>query len=640
MSALGRGITLRHLVFTGATVEPASLTFERGLNVVYGASNTGKSSAAKALAFMLGGKRWIRASAENEGYQEGWLGLTLPDGRDVTLYRSVEGGAFRLYEGLVTSKPDAKGETLKGKHDHAGNNNVSMFLLGAIGLGVKWVVRNGNGEKHTLSFRQLAPYVIVEEGAIIEERSPILSGQHIERTVERNVFKVLMTGRDDEKVVTVPDDKEVRTLDRGRVQTFEELIEQADTELGDAGIDRAAIERQADAISAALALRTESLRSRQVELDAAVTLRREKLDAVGNSNATLQELRVTVRRYDELDAVYRSDLERLKSLEENSFLLKTIRGRECPTCGAPAHDQTHGPGVAEIERFHRAATAEMGKITRERTELRVVRAGLDAEAAGRAAIVKMLLLDIKELDETIARLRIEEASARQGHDEFLSGSERIRDLRDLLTRRDHYLARKAQLEARSANRPEKVELAIGIDGPSAFAFAKVVEAVLAEWGFPDTPQVSWDDAQQDIRLDGKERAANGKGVRAVLHSAFKVAVMIYCHDRKLPHPGFIVLDTPLLTYREPIDEPKHGELEEDEAALKSTNLNERFYRHLAGIASIGQVIVLENTDPPPGLSDIASVTTFTKRNGPDQRYGFFPVAKGPQLSGGPTPAIQ
>jgi hypothetical protein len=131
---------------------------------------------------------------------------------------------------------------------------------------------------------------------------------------------------------------------------------------------------------------------------------------------------------------------------------------------------------------------------------------------------------------------------------------------------------------------------------------------------------------QDILLDGKERAANGKGVRAILHAAFKVAIMIHCHRRKLPHPGFVLLDTPLLTYREPMDVPRYGELEVDEAALKATSLDQRFYRHLARLAPIGQVIVLENSDPPEDIGDYATVTTFAKRSGPGQRYGFFPVA--------------
>ena len=73
----------------------------------------------------------------------------------------------------------------------------------------------------------------------------------------------------------------------------------------------------------------------------------------------------------------------------------------------------------------------------------------------------------------------------------------------------------------------------------------------------------FEDSTQDIRVDGEDRKDNGKGVRAVMHAAFKVALLIYCQRNDLPHPDFLVLDTPLLTYRDPITS-RHGRLTPDE----------------------------------------------------------------------------
>ncbi len=41
-------LTLRHLAFTGPEAVGAGLAFDDGLNIVYGASNTGKSFAVEA----------------------------------------------------------------------------------------------------------------------------------------------------------------------------------------------------------------------------------------------------------------------------------------------------------------------------------------------------------------------------------------------------------------------------------------------------------------------------------------------------------------------------------------------------------------------------------------------------------------
>ncbi len=47
-------LMLRHLVYTGPGVSAATLRFGPGLNLLLGASNTGKSFAVKTIDFMLG----------------------------------------------------------------------------------------------------------------------------------------------------------------------------------------------------------------------------------------------------------------------------------------------------------------------------------------------------------------------------------------------------------------------------------------------------------------------------------------------------------------------------------------------------------------------------------------------------------
>lgn len=96
----------------------------------------------------------------------------------------------------------------------------------------------------------------------------------------------------------------------------------------------------------------------------------------------------------------------------------------------------------------------------------------------------------------------------------------------------------------------------------------------------------------------------------------------YCRDNGLPHPGFLVLDTPLLSYREPLTS-RHGGLSEDDDQMKTAPVAVSFYEHLLGISSFAQVIILENADPPTDLSDRAKVEVFTGVRGA-KRYGLFP----------------
>ncbi len=162
---------------------------------------------------------------------------------------------------------------------------------------------------------------------------------------------------------------------------------------------------------------------------------------------------------------------------------------------------------------------------------------------------------------------------------------------------------------------------VGPDSTTLFDFGETVKAVLTAWKFPNAEKVQFDGATNDITIGGKPRYANGKGVRAVLHAAFNVAVFMHCIENKLPHPGFLVLDTPLLTYREPLTS-KHGELSQDELALKTSSLAENFYKHLASLGEQLQIIVIENSDPPEIIRPLARIEVFTGQSG-EGRFGLL-----------------
>jgi len=146
-------------------------------------------------------------------------------------------------------------------------------------------------------------------------------------------------------------------------------------------------------------------------------------------------------------------------------------------------------------------------------------------------------------------------------------------------------------------------------------FSQAVELLLRQWQFPDLGRVTFSEDDQDVVISGRRRSSHGKGVRAITRASFNIGLMDYCRGRHTPHPGFVVLDSPLVVYREP-DVNEEG---------FSPHVKDAFYNDLARRES-GQVIVLENDDPPAGIYDNANVIRFT---GSDQgRRGFIPVRAG------------
>jgi hypothetical protein len=174
-------LTLVQLAYTGKDKALAVLGFESGLNVLYGASNTGKTFTAKSADFMLGGKGPLPDIKERVGYDTVWMSLHLPQFGEATLMRALAGGAFALYPGHVTSahSDDAGVRKLSAKNDATNMDNLSQFLLNELGLMGREIVKDVNGNKRPLSFRDLTRFCLVDEASIQNETSPVESGQVI-----------------------------------------------------------------------------------------------------------------------------------------------------------------------------------------------------------------------------------------------------------------------------------------------------------------------------------------------------------------------------------------------------------------------------------------------------------------------------
>jgi hypothetical protein len=108
----------------------------------------------------------------------------------------------------------------------------------------------------------------------------------------------------------------------------------------------------------------------------------------------------------------------------------------------------------------------------------------------------------------------------------------------------------------------------------------------------------------------------------VLHAAFAVDLLRYGINEKKPHPGFVLLNSPLTTYKQRRDRPATGK---DEPADKS--IEEAFWSSLKTLSGNNQIIVFDNKEPPANVMADFNYNFFA---GPDpdatptDRRGFIP----------------
>lgn len=616
------GLTIKHLAFTGPQVELAQLNFEAGLNLLYGASNTGKSFTLKAIDFMLGGAKDLPEFQERDGYDKLWLGFSLEGVGDFTLSRSIKGGSYELHKGLTKSaNPNEKIQTLAPTQQTKKVKSLSQYLLEQLGFAGKRLARNADGVTEDISFRDIAAISLVDEISIQSERSPIESGQHSSRTIERSVFRLLLTGLDDCSITPVVDKKTFNTSKAVRIEIIEEMLRAVEAKLSDYP-DIESLPSQNERLTTAL----EKIQS---EFDAVQSSIRNLVDEkqslstkIPRVGQRIDEIQVHLERFAQLGEVYRSDIERLSALEEAGFLLSLDNEKDCALCGAPAEAQKHIQDIKNIGQVRQAALAEIAKIESQRKDLKETIADLQQEAKRLESDYPLLRQRLDEVEREIIHLAPRATENKQTIREVLLARDHTKNGLALLEQRNGLMSKLSEFN--SLKKPSKDEKPnLKTPDSAAHELCKIVSKVLEAWEFPGDRLVSFDEKHYDLMIDGKLRINNGKGVRAVTHAAFKVALLIYCKEKGLSHPGFIVLDTPLLTYRDPMSNPKYGELAEDEKIIAKSSLKQRFFEHLSSIRHLGQFIILENIDPPDGIEKIANVQTFYGNTG-SGRNGLFP----------------
>jgi hypothetical protein len=621
-------ITLSGLTFTGEGRQPANVTFGPALNVLWGASNTGKSFTVKTVDFMLGGGSALPGITERDGYDRAWLNLTLPKSGDLTFMRALVGGAFEVLPGnLFEADPKRKDRRkLSGKHNAAKPDNMSQFLLNELGLSGKSIAQDAYGKKRSLSFRDLVRYCLIDETAIQGETSPVESGQVIGTTEEHSVLKLMLTGEDDSAVVTVIDRKTFKASTTAKIEIIDELLKAVNDELEADFPDAEGLEEQNTKLEQSRLDAQNEAQAAQESIRGNVQAKNRLAREIFQATQRQGEIQLNFGRFEQLEDVYASDIKRLESIEEAGFLLSLSGDQPCPLCGASPEDQSHSHGMDDIKRARAGANAEISKIKKQRSELQFTIQSMGTEGLQLEKSLDELEGELQRVEAELSRIAPSVSASKKRLDEVLEVRDHVKRGLDLLQQRASLAERKEALaRAKPLTKADKPML--GAPGTVMDDFAQTVSKVLAEWQFPGQRRVSFDEGAYDLRIDGKLRRDNGKGVRAVTHSAFKVALLMFCRERNLPHPGFIILDTPLLTYRDPLENKKAGALSADELALQNTSLKDFFFAHLAEVATLGQIIVVENVDLPSGIDDLAHVETFTgdPSNG---RFGLFPTARG------------
>jgi hypothetical protein len=612
------GFFIASLTLKGPAKADARLTFNDGLNVVSGASDTGKSYSLSCIDYAFGASSPPNPIPQAAGYDAVALSVIIRKSKERFVFeRGLAGGDVKLTR--FSAQGALIGETIiSAKHSPTDPNTLSGILLGLTDLYGKQIRTNKKGDRRNISFRDVAYLAVVDEERIIARRPPQLSANRVQNTAQSETFRLLVSGEESGVVHSRTPPKQAIGV-AAKLELIRSMLTDAEARFSSTGVNRDTVDSELASLES---VRTGALaeyeRARLAVASLEVNLA-EQAQAMRQARSRQQIVGGLAKRFTLLDAHYLADIQRLHAIEESGKLLQVLPSKECPVCGAAPgqHSPSEEYRPDEVELSARAEAVKIGELRRD---LGKVLEELDAENSEleeRAEHAKQELAKIQAAVENELMPRVKESAA------ILQAQEARRDLliqaKNILSQVDQFTGYASKLEDVEAQ-PAVTATTISSRPTTGEMdeFAASVQDLLAAWNYPGAERVVFSEDDQDLVISGQARISHGKGVRALTCSAFIVGLLRHCQAKQLPHPSVVLLDSPLVAYREPDSDTDSAEDQE----IRAAGVKEAFYRSLASGDAKGQVIVFENEDPPDNMEGTFIRIHFSKSS--VGRYGLFP----------------
>jgi hypothetical protein len=304
------------------------------------------------------------------------------------------------------------------------------------------------------------------------------------------------------------------------------------------------------ALAGTIEQRRETLNNVQSQLDSLLAQRRELVDVRTAIQDRLDEIADLLTRFDLLLVHYAVDIERLQQSRKVERWFAHVESVPCPLCGASPEAQQHDAACdGDIEAIVQAASAEIEKIARLKGELQGTVADLKTEADSKEQELSNKNQEYENVNTQIQEIVAPKVSEeRASFTELIEKRAKVQKGLDLYARVSKLEGRRTSLEQDESEEGVTGAIVFGLPISVAHDFSLRVSKLLKAWDFPGDCFVHFDKETTDFVIDGKPRGSRGKGLRAITHSAVTIALLEYCLENDLPHPGFVVLDSPLLAY--------------------------------------------------------------------------------------------
>lgn len=594
---------IKKLVVTGPEHEDAVITFAKGLTIISGPSNTGKSCVLRCIYYCFGGQE--KPFDASFGYTTIKLFIETADG-DLVIIRELSGNKAEVVSNInfIDSDTYYAGQ---GKSKLRPLSEVFLTLIG-IDEPPK-VIKNMRFDTNTMSWRMISPLYYLDEDKVGTKKSALLPEQNTAKTPFLSSLIFLLRGISLTKESAV-DSKEVKTAKLQAVQEY-----------AYAGIEKinSRIKQLQDFLEEYQDINLEEQLSSLLE---ELQLMEQKFVEASNASSSLynnlDELKqkqaadnVLLLRYEDLKTQLMSDLNRLSFISKSEQAKLSIqKPSQCPFCDAPLtadHAQSHKESLE----------AELVKVIAQLKGLEETLSALKKEMNADNLNAEQLQQKINDLQVLINKKLSPSLSNLKGQYKDLKNIVELRKEKVVLEEMrsawhdeiNDWLDKSEKKEAEY--RPKEI---LGED------FSKdittIAKTILEETCYSDLETARFNMSSFDLDVNRAAKSTfQGKGYRAFINTVQLLTMRQYLYEKAKYAPYLLMIDTPFLGLDEGISEDNI-----------SDSMKVGMFTYFMQHQDKGQLIIVENTEHTPDLDYEAAgakLIVFTK-NPEHGRYGFLP----------------
>lgn len=609
-----KNITLSKLLLRGNEVKDSSLVFRKGVNLITGGSDTGKTYAYELINYAFGSGEVPYGIKESIGYNIVFLEIVIDDMVHTIVRSFDEPNIIKIY----FSDIDGINEKTVYENYSASakaNKSLSSFFLGSLGYKNKIHFKKVKTKKDLmqLTIRSYLKSFMISEEKITAKSNSIIETEltHPYPIFTREKFNYFLTKMGNREKVKIDKSSSMRATNN--LELLQELLNENNNK-----IKGSQLELDDCKIHYTDGFSLEKLIELLEKVEANISDKRDEVLQKQNEFRSLSDekgkVEQTINRFNTLAKQYEVEMDRLDFIYEGESYLAQITKAICPLCDSELEE-----GVYDQESIYKAFNAEKSKVAIKSVDINCA--------------IKDLELQIKELVDKKNDVEVIINQLQSNIDNDLSPY-----LEELRVNYDDYLKYKevqtkiSVYELEITNLEAKIKIYEGMkkskeEGNEIIMdnttylnrrkeLCKRMKELLETFNFAESVQVEFDDEELDFLVNNQKRKAYGQGYSSLVYISFVLSLKWIMDKYDIPTPNFIIFDSPFTSLTE-------GDEIKEKKVLESNTMVDAFFNFVIKEYSSSQLILFENSkEKYEKVNKKVNYTHFTKNNN-FGRYGFI-----------------